>query len=204
MAYWCRVTGRCVNIMVTPDRVSVWYFRPLDWTSMTWAEAHWQSSASPRPAAPRSRFMRPYYDKYTRGVRGNDDKFIKIRANRRPQPLGSSITGSATSMQPIGTWAPPQLVEHAIQRREGNLSADGALVVRTGQFTGRSPKDKFIVRDEITDADACNGAPVNQPMSRGPFRPPVCPHAGVLARARRVRAGLLRGRRSGATRCLSA
>jgi phosphoenolpyruvate carboxykinase (ATP) len=58
----------------------------------------------------------------------------------------------------------PQLIEHALQRREGRLAADGALVVRTGQFTGRSPKDKFIVRDELTDPTVQWGA-VNQPMS---------------------------------------
>src|SRR3954468_4420814 len=62
----------------------------------------------------------------------------------------------------------PQLVEHAVQRREGTLAANGALVVRTGQFTGRSPKDKFIVRDEITDAQVQWGA-VNQPMSEAQF-----------------------------------
>src|SRR5579864_6498179 len=56
------------------------------------------------------------------------------------------------------------LIEHAIQRREGLLANDGALVVRTGQFTGRSPKDKFIVRDDLTE-DAVNWGPVNQPIS---------------------------------------
>jgi phosphoenolpyruvate carboxykinase (ATP) len=60
------------------------------------------------------------------------------------------------------------LVEHAIQRREGSLAADGSLVVRTGQFTGRSPKDKFIVRNEITDPTVQWG-PVNQPMSEAHF-----------------------------------
>src|SRR5215472_9744732 len=63
---------------------------------------------------------------------------------------------------------PSALVEHAIQRREGSLAADGSLVVRTGQFTGRSPKDKFIVRDEITDSTVQWGA-VNQPMSEAHF-----------------------------------
>src|SRR5438067_11694196 len=62
----------------------------------------------------------------------------------------------------------PQLVEHAVRRREGSLAADGALVVRTGQFTGRSPKDKFIVHDETTDRSVQWG-PVNQPMTEAHF-----------------------------------
>ncbi|MCU1276439.1 MAG: Phosphoenolpyruvate carboxykinase [Bryobacterales bacterium] len=57
-----------------------------------------------------------------------------------------------------------QLIEHSIQRREGLLADNGALVVRTGQFTGRSPKDKFIVRDELTESTV-NWGPVNQPIS---------------------------------------
>jgi phosphoenolpyruvate carboxykinase (ATP) len=61
-----------------------------------------------------------------------------------------------------------QLVEHAIQRREGNIASGGSLVVHTGQFTGRSPKDKFIVRDETTDRSVAWG-PVNQPMSEANF-----------------------------------
>jgi len=56
------------------------------------------------------------------------------------------------------------LIEHAIQRREGLLANDGALVVHTGQFTGRSPKDKFIVRDQLTE-HTVNWGPVNQPIS---------------------------------------
>jgi phosphoenolpyruvate carboxykinase (ATP) len=54
-----------------------------------------------------------------------------------------------------------RLIENAIQRQEGLLADNGALVVRTGQFTGRSPKDKFIVRDELTEPDV-NWGPVNQ------------------------------------------
>src|SRR5205807_5551723 len=61
-----------------------------------------------------------------------------------------------------------QLLEHAIQRREGNLAGDGSLVVRTGQFTGRSPKDKFVVRDETTESSVAWG-PVNQPMPEANF-----------------------------------
>jgi len=62
----------------------------------------------------------------------------------------------------------PQLIEHAVQRREGTLAANGALVVHTGQFTGRSPKDKFIVRDQTTEQHVQWG-PVNQPMSEAHF-----------------------------------
>jgi len=61
-----------------------------------------------------------------------------------------------------------QLLEHAVQRREGNFASGGSFVVRTGQFTGRSPKDKFVVRDEITDATIAWG-PVNQPLSEAHF-----------------------------------
>ena len=61
-----------------------------------------------------------------------------------------------------------QLLEHAIQRREGSLASGGAFVVRTGQFTGRSPKDKFIVRDEVTENNVHWG-PVNRPLTEAQF-----------------------------------
>ncbi|GAA4643292.1 phosphoenolpyruvate carboxykinase [Pontixanthobacter gangjinensis] len=44
-----------------------------------------------------------------------------------------------------------QLVEQALENKEGRLAKDGPLVVETGQHTGRSAKDKFIVRDETTE-----------------------------------------------------
>ncbi|WP_296744696.1 phosphoenolpyruvate carboxykinase [Mesorhizobium sp.] len=43
-----------------------------------------------------------------------------------------------------------ELYEEAIRRGEARLTAHGALVAETGQHTGRSPKDKFVVRDEAT------------------------------------------------------
>src|SRR6266849_5663324 len=52
------------------------------------------------------------------------------------------------------------LVEHAIRRGEGQLADNGALVAYTGKFTGRTPKDKFTVKDSIT-ADLVNWGDVN-------------------------------------------
>jgi phosphoenolpyruvate carboxykinase (ATP) len=45
----------------------------------------------------------------------------------------------------------PALIEQAISRNEGKLGLGGTFLVTTGQFTGRSPKDKFIVRSKNTE-----------------------------------------------------
>ena len=45
---------------------------------------------------------------------------------------------------------PAMLIEAAIKNGEGQLTDTGALSVSTGTFTGRSPKDRFIVKDDIT------------------------------------------------------
>ena len=48
--------------------------------------------------------------------------------------------------------APPTLVKESLLREEGTLTQSGALRVTTGQYTGRSPKDKFVVDDpEVSD-----------------------------------------------------
>ncbi len=60
------------------------------------------------------------------------------------------------------------LVEHAVQRGEALLASSGALVVRTGQYTGRSPKDKFVVVRPEYESEIDWGA-INQPMPAEQF-----------------------------------
>lgn len=46
--------------------------------------------------------------------------------------------------------SPEELISQSVEKGEGVLSDTGALVIDTGEFTGRSPKDKFIVKDTLT------------------------------------------------------
>jgi phosphoenolpyruvate carboxykinase (ATP) len=62
----------------------------------------------------------------------------------------------------------PELYREAIQRNEGTLVHLGPLAVDTGKYTGRSPKDKFIVKDALTNERVDWGA-VNQPMQSEQF-----------------------------------
>ena len=63
---------------------------------------------------------------------------------------------------------PAQLVEHALRRGEGTLSNTGALVVKTGKYTGRSANDKFIVDTPAIHDDIAWGK-VNRPMDKARF-----------------------------------
>ncbi len=72
--------------------------------------------------------------------------------------------------------APAALAEAAVMRGEGLLAANGALVVRTGKRTGRSPQDRYLVADPSVGKDIWWG-PVNRPLPAEQF-------AGVLDRAR--------------------
>jgi phosphoenolpyruvate carboxykinase (ATP) len=60
------------------------------------------------------------------------------------------------------------LYEEAIRRGEAVIAADGPLVCRTGHHTGRSPQDKFLVRDASTERNVAWGA-VNAPMTEAQF-----------------------------------
>ncbi len=81
-------------------------------------------------------------------------------------------TLDAQGLAPTGTvhWnlITPELMEAAARRREGHFAAMGPFVAVTAPHTGRSPKDKFVVREPSSEGDVDWGK-VNQPMSEEHF-----------------------------------
>ena len=65
----------------------------------------------------------------------------------------------------LGTAA---LVQETIFLNQGKLSNKGALIVNTGEFTGRSPKDRYIVKDELTN-DTVDWGDINIPIDAKVF-----------------------------------
>lgn len=73
-----------------------------------------------------------------------------------------------TNKEVYRNLSPAALVAHAIKNGEGTLSDKGALVVRTGKYTGRSPKDRFIVKQKSVQ-DLINWGAVNLPINEEGF-----------------------------------
>jgi len=64
--------------------------------------------------------------------------------------------------------SPEKLAEIAIDKGQAKRAASGAIAIDTGEFTGRSPKDRFIVKDEITE-DAVWWGNINIPFDADKF-----------------------------------
>jgi phosphoenolpyruvate carboxykinase (ATP) len=64
--------------------------------------------------------------------------------------IAESVRALVAGPQVHANLQAAQLIETALLRGEGRLAANGALVATTGARTGRSPRDKFIVEDELT------------------------------------------------------
>lgn len=64
--------------------------------------------------------------------------------------------------------SPAELIEETILRGQGLLTHTGAIAVNTGEFTGRSPKDRFIVCDETTE-NAVWWGDINKKFDSGDF-----------------------------------
>ena len=87
----------------------------------------------------------------------------------------ATAPGRMTGVAPSTTKAhfrhdlsPAQLIDEAILNGEGILADNGAIVCNTGKFTGRTPKDRFIVRDDTT-ARTVDWGDVNQPFDPDQF-----------------------------------
>ena len=61
------------------------------------------------------------------------NKFLKIQ-----------LPGLITSQNIYYQLSPEKLINQSVERREGVLSDNGALVINTGKFTGRSPKTDLL------------------------------------------------------------
>ena len=95
-------------------------------------------------------------------------------------PVVSSFGLEKHGIEGVGTayWnlPPARLVEMAVKRGEAVLAAEGPLVCETGPHTGRSPNDKFLVKDPSVDGEIWWGD-VNRPFEREKFE-------SLLARAK--------------------
>lgn len=84
-------------------------------------------------------------------------------------PLGALAELGLRTTEPVHyQLSPSELSEQTLKRNEGVLNDTGALVINTGKFTGRSPKDKFTVKDELT-ADTVHWNKFNIPVDEQVF-----------------------------------
>lgn len=79
-----------------------------------------------------------------------------------------SLEGLLSGTNVVTQLSVPKLVEKVISRNEGVLTSSGAVSVKTGKYTGRSPKDKYIV-EENDVSDKIDWGSVNQPISEEKF-----------------------------------
>ena len=81
-----------------------------------------------------------------------------------PNKLTELLKGNNIQIQ----LSVPQLVEKVLNRKEGSLTSTGAVCATTGKYTGRSPKDKYIV-EEAASKDKIDWGSVNRPISEDTF-----------------------------------
>lgn len=87
-------------------------------------------------------------------------RYIHMISARINDELKGLLSGDNVHVQ----LSVPQLVEKATTRGEAILTADGAVRAQTGKYTGRSPKDRYIV-EEPSSKDKIDWGTVNRPIS---------------------------------------
>src|SRR5437773_2407049 len=87
-----------------------------------------------------------------------------------PRGPGASLEAAGLAPQHAVHWnlSPAALYEHAVRRGEGVITEGGAFCAVTSPHTGRSPNDKFVVREASSHADIWWGR-VNQPFEEAQF-----------------------------------
>ena len=59
--------------------------------------------------------------------------------------------GLITSKNEYWNLTPQALADRTVELKQGQYADNGAISVNTGEFTGRSPEDRFIVKDAVTE-----------------------------------------------------
>ncbi len=90
------------------------------------------------------------------------------QTGRRSEDSGIENHGIHKASRVNWNLSPAELIEQTISKGQGSLADSGGLVVSTGEFTGRSPKDKFVVRDDTTAKKVWWGS-VNQEFEPAAF-----------------------------------
>ncbi|MBB6610310.1 phosphoenolpyruvate carboxykinase (ATP) [Pontibacter sp. Tf4] len=72
-------------------------------------------------------------------------------SGHKSNAVGLDSLGIKEAKEVLWNLSPAELVEEAIKNGEGYLTDTGALMCDTGKFTGRSPKDRFVVKDAKTE-----------------------------------------------------
>jgi len=90
------------------------------------------------------------------------------RGSGRRSGASIEFSGLAPQHQVHWNYGPAELVEHAVRRGEGLLAEGGAFCAVTTPHTGRSPGDKFVVKEPSSEARVWWGK-VNQPLAPAHF-----------------------------------
>jgi phosphoenolpyruvate carboxykinase (ATP) len=101
----------------------------------------------------------------TRGRSTQPTRLCEVAGRRKEETVATTDLPTTTAIQATyPNLSVAELYEHAIRDAEGLLSAYGPLTVKTGKHTGRSPKDKFLVRLPSNEDTVWWGS-VNQPIT---------------------------------------